>query len=420
VTAPGSPPVAGRARPDRRHHIDVVVIGGGLVGLATAYRLLERRPDLRLAVYEKEAAIATHQSGHNSGVVHAGLYYAPGSLKARLCREGKTALEAFCATHDIPVQQVGKLVVALGEDELSRLDALYERATANAVPDLQLVGAERIREIEPHAAGIRALWSPSTGIVDYGRVALAYADEVRNRGGQIHTGREIVAIERTVNGVRARWRDGESFAGAIVACAGLWSDRVAAMTGDTSRNAPRIVPFRGDYYRLTPDARHLVRGLIYPVPDPQFPFLGVHFTRRIDGEVWAGPNAVLAFARDGYRRADVSARDLVETLTFSGFRRLARRYLRTGLAELWRDWSKRAFLRELQRYVPALQGKQLTFGPSGVRAQALAPDGKMVDDFDLAGSDRVLHVRNAPSPGATASLAIGRVLAERAIDQFGL
>jgi (S)-2-hydroxyglutarate dehydrogenase len=397
----------------------VVVIGAGIVGLATAYRLLERRPDLRVLILEKEREIARHQSGHNSGVVHAGLYYAPGSLKARLCREGKQQLEAFCTAHDVPIQQVGKLVVALNEEEAPRLNALHERASQNGVPGLELVGPERIREMEPHTAGIQALWSPTTGIVDYSRVAQVMAQEVRHRGGQIETNRTVTAIEARTGELVVRWSGGEAVATSVIACAGLWADRVAAMTGNAGADAPQIVPFRGDYYTLTPDARRLVRGLIYPVPDPRFPFLGVHFTRRVDGNVWAGPNAVLAFARAGYRRTDVSLADLIGTLTYPGFLRLAGRYLRTGLAELWRDWSKGAFLRELQRYVPELRGEQLVFGPSGVRAQALARDGTMVDDFDLAGSGRVLHVRNAPSPAATASLAIGRVLAERAIEQFG-
>jgi L-2-hydroxyglutarate oxidase LhgO len=373
-----------------------------------------------LVILEKEPEIARHQSGHNSGVVHAGLYYTPGSLKARLCREGKEQLEEFCSAHDVPIERVGKLVVALDDAEVPRLRALHERASKNGVPGLEMLGPERMREIEPHAAGVQALWSPSTGIVDYVRVAHAIAQEVVDRGGQIETGRAVTAIERRPGDLVVRWGGGELVAGSVIACAGLWADRVAAMTGDAGADAPRIVPFRGDYYTLTAEARPLVRGLIYPVPDPRFPFLGVHFTRRVDGEVWAGPNAVLAFAREGYRRSDISPADLTATLTYPGFLRLAARYLRTGLAELWRDWSKGAFLRELQRYVPELRRDQLAFGPSGVRAQALGRDGTMVDDFDLGGSGRVLHVRNAPSPAATASLAIGRVLAERAIDQFEL
>jgi L-2-hydroxyglutarate oxidase len=400
--------------------VEVVIIGGGLVGLATALRLLESRPGLRLTVVEQESDLAAHQSGHNSGVIHAGLYYPPGSLKAALCREGKADLEAFCELHDIPFQRVGKLVVAVDDEELPRLEELHRRGVANEVPGLEVIGPERIRDIEPHAVGVRALWSPTTGIVDFRRVALAIADEVRARGGEMLTGRRVTRIEPRPDALVLSTPAGEIVAGSVVACAGLWADRVAALTGEAGRDAPRIVPFRGDYFTLAPEARSLVRGLIYPVPDPQFPFLGVHFTRRIDGEVWAGPNAVLAFARNGYRRRDLSIRDLAGTLLFPGFRRLAGRYLRTGLAEMWRDVSKRAFVRELQRYVPDLRSDQLRFGPSGVRAQALRRDGTLVDDFDLAGSRRVLHVRNAPSPAATASLAIGRVLTERAIEQFRL
>jgi (S)-2-hydroxyglutarate dehydrogenase len=398
---------------------DVVIVGGGIVGLATARRLLQDRPGLRLVVLEREPELAAHQSGHNSGVVHAGLYYAPGSLKAKLCREGKAALESYCAEKHIPLEHTGKLVVALTDAELRPLTALHERATANGVPGLELVGPERMREIEPHAAGIQGLWSPTTGIVDFRTVTLSYAADIRAAGGTIETSRRVSAIDDRNGSAVVRTADhGDVEARAVVVCAGLWADRVAAMTRDAGRDAPRIVPFRGDYYTLTPDARGLVRGLVYPVPDPRFPFLGVHFTRRIDGNVWAGPNAVLAFSRTGYRRRDVSLPDLLGTLTYPGFLRLATKYLRTGLAEMWRDWSKSAFLRELQRYLPELRGDQIVFGPSGVRAQALARDGTMVDDFDFAGSGRVLHVRNAPSPAATASLAIGRVIAERVAERL--
>jgi L-2-hydroxyglutarate oxidase len=396
---------------------DVVIVGGGIVGLATALRLLEERSDLRVTVVEKEAELATHQTGHNSGVLHAGLYYAPGSLKARLCREGKAELEAFAAAHAIPVERCGKLVVALDEGELPKLAALRERAEANGVPGLEEVGVERIREIEPHAAGVRGLWSPGTSIVDFRRVALAIADEIRARGGEILTSWHVSAIdtrgsEVVVGGPRGE----ERVASFVVACAGLHADRLAGLTGEDED--PRIVPFRGDYYTLDASATGLVKGLIYPVPDPRFPFLGVHFTKRIDGSVWAGPNAVLAFSREGYGRLDVSPRDLASTLAYRGFQRLAGRYLRTGLAEMWRDWWKPAFVRELQRYVPEIRPDQLRFGPSGVRAQALARDGTMVDDFSLGGRGRVLHVRNAPSPAATSSLAIGRVLATTALERL--
>ena len=396
---------------------DVVIVGGGIVGLATAYRLLERRPDLRLTVVEKEAELATHQTGHNSGVLHAGLYYAPGSLKAELCREGKVDLEAFAADHGIAVERCGKLVVALDDGELPRLAALRERALANGVPGLEEVDGGRIREIEPHANGVRGLWSPSTAIVDFRRVALAFADEIRARGAEVLSSWPVTSIRNGDSDVVVVGPGGdERVASLVVACAGLHADRLARMTGDD--DDPRIVPFRGDYYTLEPLAAGLVRGLIYPVPDPRFPFLGVHFTRRIDGSVWAGPNAVLAFAREGYRRRDIRVRELASTLAYRGFQRLALRYLRTGIAEMWRDWWKPAFVRELQRYVPEIRAEQLRFGPSGVRAQALSRDGTLVDDFSLGGRGRVLHVRNAPSPAATSSMAIGRVLATTTLERL--
>lgn len=397
---------------------DVAIVGGGILGLATAYRLLERRPGLRLVVLEAEAELASHQSGHNSGVLHVGLYYQPGSLKARLCREGKAALETFADEHGIPYERCGKLVVALSDDELPRFESLRERAETNGVPDLEVIGPERIRELEPMAAGVRALWSPTTGIIDFRRVALAYADEVLARGGAIHCSRAVTGIRPRGGDLILATTKSELVARDVIACAGLQADRVAAMTSDPGTE--RIVPFRGDYYTLTMDARPLVRGLIYPVADPRFPFLGVHFTKRIDGEVWAGPNAVLALARHGYRRRDVNLRDLWGTIRDPGFRRMARKFWRTGLVEQWRDISKRAFAAELRRYVPAIRDDQLVFGPSGVRAQALDRDGTLVDDFRLGGSRHVLHVRNAPSPAATASLAIGRELAEAAIERFGL
>jgi L-2-hydroxyglutarate oxidase LhgO len=361
-----------------------------------------------------------HQSGHNSGVVHAGLYYAPGSVKARLCRQGKAQLETYCERKGIPIQQTGKLVIAATVDELARLDTLRNRAEANGVPGLELIGPEQIREHEPHATGLRALWSPTTGIVDFRRVALAYAEDVRALGGTIETSRPVTAVRRRGSELVLSTPHGALTARSIIVCAGLWADSVAALTGDAGPDAPRIIPFRGDYYTLTPDARPLVQGLIYPVPDPRFPFLGVHLTKRHDGEVWAGPNAVLAFKRTGYRRRDVSLRDLASILTYRGFLRLAARYYRVGAAEMWRDWSKRAFLAEIRRYVPDVRANQLMFGPSGVRAQALRPNGTLVDDFDLAGSGRVLHVRNAPSPAATSSLAIATELARAAMERFEL
>ncbi len=398
--------------------LDLVIVGGGIVGLATAYRLLEARPGLRLAILEKEPALAEHQTGRNSGVIHAGLYYAPGSLKARLCREGKDALERFCEEHAVPFERCGKLVVAVDETELPRLAELKARGQANGLRGLEEVGPERIAEIEPHAAGVRALHVPETGIVDFRQVALALADEVRARGGQILLGHRVTGIRRFGDELVVETTRGPVLAWNLITCAGLQSDRVARMSG--APELMRVVPFRGDYCALRPSARGLVRGLIYPVPDPAFPFLGVHFTRRIDGEVWAGPNAVLAFARERYGRFDLSSRDLAATLAFPGFRRLARRYWRTGLAEMRRDWSKTAFVQACRRLVPELEPDDVEWGPSGIRAQTVLASGELADDFSVQASERILHVRNAPSPAATASLAIGRVLAERAIERFDL
>jgi L-2-hydroxyglutarate oxidase len=401
---------------------DVAIVGGGIVGLATAYRLLDRHPRLRVVLLEKEIELLAHQSSHNSGVVHAGLYYAAGSRKARLCREGKAELERFAAEHAIPIERCGKLVIAVSPDEVPGLEALARRAEANGVPGLETVGPERMAEIEPHAAGVAGLYSPTTGIVDFVAVGRAYADEIRARGGELRTGARVEEIGRSSQGGAQEWvlrtTAGEVGAGAVVACAGLWSDRVAAMTGHAGHE--RIVPFRGDYYRLRPDARHLVRALIYPVNDPRFPFLGIHLTRHFDGDVWAGPNAVLAFAREGYRRRDLVPGELASTLSDRGFLRLAFRYWRSGAAEMVRDFWKPAFAAAVRRYLPELLDDDLVPGPSGVRAQSVRLNGEMVDDFSIGGSGRILHVRNAPSPAATASLAIGRELAELAEGRFEL
>lgn len=397
---------------------DVAVVGGGIVGLATAHQLLLRRPRLRLAVVEKERELALHQTARNSGVLHSGLYYAPGSLKARLTLEGKVALERFAAERGIPVERCGKLAVATRPDELPGLARLLERGRANGVEGLRELGPEEIRELEPHVVGVRALQAPGAAIVDFRRVALALADELRASDAAILLDHRVTAIATRADAVTLVTTRGEVTARCLVSCAGLHSDRVAAMTG--AGGDERIVPFRGDYYALAPEARGFVRGLVYPVPDPSFPFLGIHLTRRIDGEVFAGPNAVLSFAREGYGRAKISARDLVATLAFAGFWRLARRHWRVGLAELWRDVAKPAFVREVRRFVPAIEPRHLRLGPCGIRAQSLRADGTLVEDFSLATSPRVLHVRNAPSPAATASLAIGRVLAERAMETFDL
>jgi len=396
---------------------DVVIVGGGIVGLATAFRLLEARPGLRLTVLEKEAELATHQSGRNSGVIHSPNTYAPGSLKARLCAEGMRDALAFADAHAIPHVRCGELIVATEDAELPRLAAIGERARANDVEVAEL-GPEAMLEVEPHVRGLRALHVPSTGIIDWRRFTLAVADEVRARGGEIRVGAEVVAIQRRPDRLLLETTAGAVATRDLVTCAGLHSDRLASMTGDAG--GIRVVPFRGDYALLRPEARRFCRALVYPVPDPRFPFLGVHLTRRIDGEVWAGPNAVLAFAREGYRRRDVNVREMAGVLGDRGFLRLAARSWRAGATETARDLSRRLFLRAIQRYTPAVTLDDIGWGPSGIRAQALRRDGTLLEDFSIGGGEHVLHVRNAPSPAATASLAIGRSLARMAIERFEL
>ncbi len=396
---------------------DLVVVGGGIVGLATAYRMLEARPGLRLVVLEKEARLASHQTGRNSGVIHSPSRYVPGSLKARLCAEGKRGALAFADEHAIPYEICGELIVATEEAEMPRLAAIVERAAKNGVA-LRGLGPEEMREVEPEVRGLRALHDPATGIIDWARFALALADEVQARGGEIRTGAEVTAIESRPDGLVLETTAGAVATRDLVTCAGVHSDRVARMTGHAG--GIRIVPFRGDYAVLRPEARHFCRTLVYPVADPRFPFLGVHLTRRIDGEVWAGPNAVLAYAREGYRRRDVDVREVAGILGDRGFLRLAGRFWQTGAAELLRDLSLRRFLGALQRYTPALSLEDIAWGPSGIRAQALRRNGTLVEDFVIVGGAHVLHVVNAPSPAATASLAIGRELAKKAVERFGI
>ena len=402
---------------------DVLVVGAGIVGLATARELLQRRPGSRVVVVDKEDGPARHQTGHNSGVIHSGLYYPAGSLKAELCREGREQLIRFADEHGVPYRLNGKLVVALNEGELGRLEELRKRGTANGIEGLRELGPEELREIEPNIAGIRALHVPGTGSIDYREVARAYAADIEARGGELRFGREVTAIERRSGGGGAAehvvaTRAGEQFvARRVVACAGLQSDRVARLSaragGAAAAGGWRVVPFRGDYFVLAPEAARLVRGHVYPVPDPAFPFLGGHFSPRIDGQVWAGPNAVPALAREGYGRLSLDLRDARDLLGYPGFWRLAARYYRTGAGEIYRDVVKSAAVRELQRYLPELEERHVSFGPSGVRAQVLARDGTMVDDFLMEREGDVLHVLNAPSPAATASLAIGRRIADR-------
>jgi (S)-2-hydroxyglutarate dehydrogenase len=397
---------------------DVVVVGGGIVGLATARALLDEHPGLRLAILEKEARIATHQTGHNSGVIHSGIYYKPGSHKAKLCVEGARLMKRFCAEHGIRVDPIGKVIVATSETELPRLQALFERGTANGVEGLSLIDGRRLREIEPHAAALRAIHSPTTSIVDYGEVAQALARDLLTHGTVIRTGARVTAIERASEGFDLSTASGPIQARHLVNCAGLYSDVVARLAG--ARPGVRIIPFRGEYYMIRPERHELVRGLIYPVPDPEFPFLGVHFTRTVHGEVEAGPNAVLAFAREGYRFGRIHLRELAGTLSYRGFWSMTRRYWRIGSYEMYRSLSKAAFVEALRRLLPEIGPADITPGGAGVRAQAVAEDGSLVDDFRITRSPDAIHVLNAPSPAATASLAIGRHIAGLAAEAFAL
>ena len=391
------------------------MVGAGILGLAVAREAVRRYPGLHVAVLEKEGAVASHQSGHNSGVVHAGVYYAPGSLKAKLCVQGSRAMYAYCDEHGIPYDLCGKVVVATNESEIARLEELFSRATENGVPDVVLLDEQELKEVEPSVRGVRALHSPATGVVDFRKVAGAMAREISVAGAVIHTSSAVERMSRGATGsTRLETKAGFLEAQAVITCAGVYSDRVAAMTG--GRKSPRIVPFRGRYYALVPEASSLVRGLVYPVPDPEFPFLGVHFTRQISGEMWAGPNAVLALAREGYRAHQVVPRDVWDTLSYRGFRAFARRHWRTGLAELRGDLSRRAFVAALQGLVPAVREEHLAGTHSGIRAQALDEDGRLVDDFRFDRVENVVHVRNAPSPGATSSLAIAAHVVETASD----
>ena len=393
----------------------VGVVGAGIIGLAVARRLLQVDGGADVVVVDKETHAAAHQTGRNSGVVHAGIYYAPGSLKAELCRRGGAMLREYCREKRLPLEECGKTVVAVDESELPRLRALEERATANGVPGLRRLDAAALRELEPHAAGIAALHSPTTAIADYAAVARELAADVEAAGGSVRLGFEVTGIHVAGSQVRVRGHDEQLVFDRLFVCAGLQGDRLARTAGDT--RGPAIVPFRGEYYRLAPGSETLVRGLLYPVPDPAYPFLGVHFTRRVGGGVDVGPNAVLALAREGYRRRDVRLSDVWETLTWPGFRRLARAHWRMGLRELWGSISKRAFCAEARRYVPDLSVEQLVPAPAGIRAQAVDADGSLVDDFRISRIGPVVAVRNAPSPGATSSLAIAEhVVAQASAD----
>ena len=385
---------------------DLVIIGGGIVGLATALEAVRTFRDRRIAVLEKENAIARHQTGHNSGVIHSGIYYKPGSLKAKNCVAGAAAMVEFCREHKIPFDICGKVVVATAESELPGLQELMRRGTANGVPGLAMISIERLRELEPHCTGIAALHVPGTGITDYAAVAKKYAELVQAGGGQILTQCAVEGIKRSPKEIAIETTRGVVQADFAINCGGLHSDRIMRLAGDGQ--GLKIVPFRGEYYEIIPARRNLVRNLIYPVADPRFPFLGVHFTRRITGGIEAGPNAVLALKREGYKKTDFSLKDAVETAAFPGFWRMAAKYWRSGVGEYYRSLHKGAFTRALQKLVPAIQASDLEPAGAGVRAQALDPRGALLDDFCIVRSERMIHVCNVPSPAATASLVIGK------------
>ncbi len=397
--------------------VNVVIIGAGIVGLATALELVTRSPRTSLVVVEKESEVASHQSGHNSGVIHSGIYYKPGTLKARLCIEGAAALTRFCQETGVPYELCGKIIAATSERECIRIDELHRRGVENGLQGLQMLSADEIREFEPHAAGLRGIRIRQTGIVDFRRVAEKYADIIAERGGSILLSRKVLGIRRSHDLSIVETTKGEIQADFVVNCAGLQSDRVGRMAG--VRLDLAIVPFRGEYYQIAPEKEHYVKGLLYPVPDPQLPFLGVHFTRRIGGGIEAGPNAVLALKREGYSKTSFAVRDIFGYATFPGFWLMAAKYWKTSLDEYHRSWSKAAFLRSLQRLIPELQASDLVEGGSGVRAQAIGRDGRLIDDFHFASADGILHVCNVPSPAATASLAIGRHIVDTIAQRRG-
>ena len=397
---------------------DIAVIGGGIIGLATARQLVLDFPRQRIVVLEKEPEVAAHQTGHNSGVIHAGIYYSPGSQKANFCSTGGAMLRAYCDERGIPYEMCGKVIVATDDSEIPRLEELHRRGTANGAEGLQMVGRERLLELEPHAAGVRAIFSPNTGIIDFSAVSRAYASDLESGGGELMTGTKVVSIARRDGRLFLDTTAGEISAASVINCAGLHADRIAGMMGVDI--GVRIIPFRGEYFSLTPQRASLVRGLIYPVPDPDLPFLGVHFTRRIGGSVEAGPNAVLALAREGYRKTSFNLRDSFGLAAYPGFWRMSASHWKTGFHEMYRSRVKASFVRSLRKLVPEIEGEDLHEPGAGVRAQAVDNKGRLLQDFSIAQSEDAVHVLNAPSPGATSSLAIGRHIADLAGKSFGL
>lgn len=397
--------------------MDVVIVGAGIVGLATAYQLLLAKPGLKIAILEKEASPASHQTGRNSGVVHSGIYYKPGSLKAKNCIAGKKELLAFCERFGIETQQVGKVIIATNENEIPLLDEIAERGKANGV-SLQKVDPFQLKEIEPYAQGKKALWIPECAILSYPAVARALVKEIGRLGGAVHFSQSVQKIETQQKKIKIETKNREFEASVLINCAGLFSDRLAQKALGKDAGLGQIIPFRGEYYELSAEKRHLIKGLIYPVKDPRFPFLGVHLTRMIDGGVEAGPNAVLALAREGYKKSDINFKDCLEMVSFAGFWKMAAQHWTTGIYEILRSCSKKLFLRDLQKLVPNLEEKDLAAGNRGIRAQAVANNGKLIDDFAIVEEKKMIHVLNAPSPAATASFSIGRHIAKKAVEQL--
>jgi len=393
---------------------DIIIIGGGIVGLATAYQFTLDYPLLKITLLEKEQQLAAHQTGHNSGVLHTGIYYKPGSLKALNCLEGKSRMEDFCSKEEIDFEICGKVIVAISEAELPALETIYQRGRTNGV-SCEMINSEKLHELEPHVAGIKAVHVPEAGIVDYGLVCKRFAKHLQNNeDNQIHCSTKVIGIRHSEN-IVVETEKGEFEGRFLVNCAGLYSDKITAMTQPPES---KIIPFRGEYYEVRPEKHHLCRNLIYPVPDPSFPFLGVHFTRMINGSLECGPNAVLAFAREGYSRSTVNFLELAEILSYSGFIKLAAKYWRPGVGEMWRSFSKAAFVRALQRLVPEISADDLETAPAGIRAQAVLSNGKLVDDFLIQENKNIINVCNAPSPAATSSLNIGKHIVDIVAERF--
>ncbi len=392
---------------------DVVIIGGGIVGLATAYRLQEAQAGLKIAIVEKEKQVAQHQTGHNSGVIHSGIYYKPGSLKAQNCREGYAQLLAFCEQESIPYELCGKLIVATNAAELPALDNILQRGKQNGLDNLKIVEQGQLREYEPFLQGIRGIWVPQTGIIDYKQVSAKLADKFQERGGEIFSDEKVLDLQAQSQALEIFTTRKRRRTRLMINCAGLFSDRVARMSNP--RSDVRIIPFRGEYFKLVPEKRYLVRNLIYPVPNPNFPFLGVHFTRMLDGEVEAGPNAVFGFKREAYQKSDFNWKDTQESLQWPGFRKVALKYWQIGLGEMYRSWSKTAFTKALQKLIPDVKESDLIATEAGVRAQACDRKGGLLDDFAIREEARMIHVLNAPSPAATSSLSIGKTVSQMAL-----